>query len=39
MSANIFNELPVAARISENLFAFREILNIIFVEDFNTLMI
>ena len=31
MGAKIFNELPVAARISDNLFAFREILSIIFV--------
>ena len=31
MGAKIFNELIVAARISDNLFAFRESLNIIFV--------
>ena len=39
MGANIFSELPVTARISESLFAFREILNNMFVEDVNMLII
>ena len=38
MSAKISHELPVAARMLDTSFAFREILNIIFVSDFNMLI-
>jgi len=31
MGAKTFNELPLTARISDNVFAFREMMNIIYV--------
>ena len=37
--ANILNELPVAARTSENILAIREVLNIIFLQDFDMLIL